>query len=93
MQKHNLPRFLIILFTILLLTCCDKIPWSKDPKYYIVDITGINDVFNYKTLAFSGYRVLELNDTITIVVSEGDLLLIETPMDLVFRYNPDDGLS
>ena len=96
MLKHKFIRFLLFLQIIILITGCRHNPLSKDPKYYVVDITGIGFVFNIsKSSFYFGSYPFNEDDTVSISVSEGDMLWIGTieEYDVYYRYNPDDGLT
>ncbi len=54
-------------------------------------MTGVESIVNYSNSYYMfGYRATKEDDTLTIVVSEGDLLYLEDEIN--YRYNPDDGL-
>jgi hypothetical protein len=103
--KENTPKrmkktiFLIwisILYTIFLFAGCGSIPGSGDSEHYIIDITGAPIVINCsKSYTFAGHYACEEEDTVSLAVSDGDLIYFQLMEDeiLCYRYNPSDGLN
>lgn len=96
MKKNSFIRVLFLLQISLLMAGCGQNPPSDDPRYYIVDLTGTEIMYNASKTGVNleSIRFAE-NDTISLVVSEGEMLMISTneDLELYYRYNPDDGLT
>lgn len=84
-----------MLAPVFFITGCGRGPEKTDSAYHIVDVTGASIVLNYLKSSQEFYPIqTDENDTLTIAVSEGDLLyiLFDDMESLIFyRYDPDDG--
>ena len=81
-------------FTVLLISC-DSWFDEKGEGYHIVDITGAAMVLNYTQSSFDfGAIIINESDTLSMAVSEGDLLYVmfqEFESVRFYRYEKADG--
>ena len=97
MQKLRSITVLFFLVAVLFFSGCGLLTTDRKSGYYIIDVTGPAMVLNYSksTFEFGSVSMYE-GDTLSLVVSEGDLLYalfqgLESA--LLYRYAPDDGMD
>jgi hypothetical protein len=96
----NKSRFLIqqIFFvSLVFFSGCNPPLEESSAGYHIIDVSGPAMVLNYSRSTHEfGYPQISEFDTLSLVVSDGDLLLLMPPdldIELLYRYNGNDGLS
>ena len=96
MNKVHAPIQTSILCTIILITGCSRVSGPDATGQYIIDVVGAPVVLNCsKSYTYAGHYAYEENDTVSIAVSQGDLIYFQFMDDeiLCYRYNAADELN
>ena len=96
----NKSRFLIqqlFFVSLVFLSGCNPTLDESSAGYHIIDVIGPAMVLNYSRSTYDfGYPQISEFDTLSLVVSKGDLLYLMPPdldIELLYRYDRNDGLS
>ncbi|MBA7531345.1 hypothetical protein ES705_23557 [subsurface metagenome] len=96
----NKSRFLIqhlFFVSLVFFSGCNTPQDESSAGYHIIDVSGPAMILNYSRSSYDfGYPQISEFDTLSLVVSEGDLLYLMPPdldIELLYRYDRNDGLS